>query len=146
MSQSPCPDSLESMSTYDLVADLPVTIERYELEGLVQNVSSDFERKTTIIHLHGAGEEGLGEDVVYDAVDHEIAQKAGPTLALAGDWTIRSFSEHLHDARALLRSAPARRGVAALPRLGLRVRGARPRAAPGGQSRCTRCSAASRAR
>jgi L-alanine-DL-glutamate epimerase-like enolase superfamily enzyme len=83
------------MSTYDLVADLPVSIERYELEGLVQNVSSDFERKTTIIHLHGAGETGLGEDVVYDAVDHEIAQKAGPTLALAGDWTIRSFSEHL---------------------------------------------------
>ena len=83
------------MSTYDLIADLPIRIERYELEGLVQNVSSDFERKTTIIHLHGGGEEGLGEDVVYDAVDHEIAQQAGSTLALAGDWTIRSFSEHL---------------------------------------------------
>ena len=83
------------MSTYDLVADLPLHIDDYELEGLVQNVSSDFERKTTIIHLRGAGEEGLGEDVVYDAVDHEIAQKAGPTLPLAGDWTMRSFSEHL---------------------------------------------------
>jgi L-alanine-DL-glutamate epimerase-like enolase superfamily enzyme len=83
------------MSTYDLVADLPVHIEDYELEGLVLDVSSDFERKTTIIHLRGDGEEGLGEDVVYDAVDHEIAQKAGPTLPLAGDWTMRSFSEHL---------------------------------------------------
>ncbi len=83
------------MSTYDLVADLPVRIEGYELEGLVQNVSSDFERKTTIIHLQGAEQTGLGEDVVYDAVDHEIAQKAGPTLPLAGDWSIRSFSEHL---------------------------------------------------
>jgi L-alanine-DL-glutamate epimerase-like enolase superfamily enzyme len=83
------------MSTYDLVADLPVHIEGYDLEGLVQNVSSDFERKTTIIRLRGDGEEGLGEDVVYDAVDHEIAQKAGPVLDLAGDWTIRSFSEHL---------------------------------------------------
>ncbi|MEY2515948.1 MAG: hypothetical protein QOJ89_3306, partial [bacterium] len=39
------------MSTYDLVADLPVRIEDYALEGLVQQVSSDFERKTTIIHL-----------------------------------------------------------------------------------------------
>jgi L-alanine-DL-glutamate epimerase-like enolase superfamily enzyme len=83
------------MSTYDLVADLPLSIEAYALEGLVQNVSSDFERKSTIIHLQGAGEEGLGEDVVYDAVDHEIAQRAGPALPLAGDWTIRSFSEHL---------------------------------------------------
>ncbi|MDP2711690.1 MAG: hypothetical protein Q8O56_10775 [Solirubrobacteraceae bacterium] len=83
------------MSTYDLVADLPVRIEGYALEGLAQSVSSDFERKSTIIRLHGDGEEGLGEDVVYDAVDHEIAQRAGPVLALAGDWTIRSLSEHL---------------------------------------------------
>lgn len=83
------------MSSYDLVADLPVRIDSYALEGLVQNVSSDFERKTTIIRLHGAGEEGVGEDVVYDAVDHEIAQQAGPVLALAGDWTVRSFCEHL---------------------------------------------------
>jgi L-alanine-DL-glutamate epimerase-like enolase superfamily enzyme len=83
------------MSTYELVADLPVTIESYDLEGLAQNVSSDFERKSTIIHLHGQGEEGVGEDVVYDAVDHEIAQREGPSLPLAGDWTMRSFSEHL---------------------------------------------------
>jgi L-alanine-DL-glutamate epimerase-like enolase superfamily enzyme len=96
------------MSTYDLVADLAVHIEGYELEGLVQNVSSDFERKTTIIHLRGAGEEGLGEDVVYDAVDHEIAQKAGPILALAGDWTTRSVSEHL--ASLDLFPEPAQRG------------------------------------
>jgi len=83
------------MSTYDLVADLPLTIEDYILEGLVQNVSSDFERKSTVIHLHGGGEEGVGEDLVYDAVDHEIAQEAGAMLALAGNWTIRSFAEHL---------------------------------------------------
>jgi L-alanine-DL-glutamate epimerase-like enolase superfamily enzyme len=83
------------MSTYDLVADLPLRIESYELEGLVQNVSSDFERKTTVVHLRGAGEEGLGEDVVYEPVDHEIAQRAGPVLPLAGAWTMRSFSEHL---------------------------------------------------
>ena len=83
------------MSTYDLVADLPVRIEGYTLEGLVQDVSSDFTRKTTIIDLQGGGEQGVGEDVVYDAVDHEIAQDEGPTLPLAGDWTIRSFSEHL---------------------------------------------------
>jgi L-alanine-DL-glutamate epimerase-like enolase superfamily enzyme len=83
------------MSTYDLVADLPVQIADYALEGLVRDVSSDFTRKSTVIHLHGAGAEGVGEDVVYDAVDHEVAQEAGPVLALAGDWTVRSFAEHL---------------------------------------------------
>ncbi|MGI8730340.1 MAG: hypothetical protein ACR2LK_10190 [Solirubrobacteraceae bacterium] len=83
------------MSTYELVAGLPVRIEGYELEGLVRDVSSDFTRKSTLVHLRGNGEEGVGEDVVYEAVDHEIAQRAGPALALAGDWTMRSFSEHL---------------------------------------------------
>ncbi len=83
------------MSTYDRVADLPVRIEGYDLDGLVQSVSSDFERKTTIIRLRGGGEEGLGEDVVYEPLDHEIAQKAGPLLDLAGDWTMRSFCEAL---------------------------------------------------
>ncbi len=77
------------------MADFPVAIDDYELEGLSESVSSDFERKSTVIRLRGGGEEGVGEDVIYDAVDHEIAQKAGPVLALAGDWTIRSFSEHL---------------------------------------------------
>ena len=83
------------MSTYELVADLPVRIDGYALEGLEQDVSSDFTRKSTVIRLRGDGEEGVGEDVVYDAVDHEIAQNAGPVLALAGDWTIRTFSKAL---------------------------------------------------
>ena len=103
------------MSTYDRVADLPVRIEGYELDGLVQNVSSDFERKTTIIRLRGEGEEGLGEDVVYDAVDHEIAQRAGAVLEIAGAWTMRSFSEHL--AGLQLFPEPAQRDVSQLYRV-----------------------------
>ena len=103
------------MSTYDLVADLPVRIESYALEGLAQHVSSEFERKTTIIRLRGAGEEGVGEDVVYDAVDHEIAQEAGPVLELSGSWTMRSLSEHL--AGLELFSQPARREVSPLYRV-----------------------------
>ncbi|MBA3327808.1 MAG: hypothetical protein H0T43_05860 [Solirubrobacterales bacterium] len=83
------------MSTYERVADLALRIEDYALEGLVQMVSSDFERKSTVIRLRGAGEEGVGEDVVYEAVDHELAQEAGPALPLAGEWTVRSFAEHL---------------------------------------------------
>jgi L-alanine-DL-glutamate epimerase-like enolase superfamily enzyme len=84
-----------AMSTYDLVADLPVRIDGYELQGLKREVSSDFTRQSTVIRLHGRGEEGLGEDVVYDSVDQEAARQAGATLPLQGDWTMRSFAEHL---------------------------------------------------
>jgi L-alanine-DL-glutamate epimerase-like enolase superfamily enzyme len=83
------------MSTWELLADLPVEIEGYSLEPLSAQVSSDFERKSTVIHLRGAGHEGLGEDVTYDAVDHHILQSAGPVLPLAGRWTMASLSEHL---------------------------------------------------
>ena len=83
------------MSTWERLADLPVTIEGYRLEGLQALVSSEFERLSTVIELHGDGEQGQGEDVTYDAVDHEILQAAGPTLPLAGSFTLRSFSAHL---------------------------------------------------
>ncbi len=81
------------MSTWDLLADLPVEIEGYQLESLSAQVSSEFERRSTVIHLRGAGEEGLGEDVTYDGVDHEILQATGPTLPLAGSFTLASFAE-----------------------------------------------------
>jgi L-alanine-DL-glutamate epimerase-like enolase superfamily enzyme len=83
------------LSTWERLAGLPVEIEDYSLEALQATVSSEFERKTTVIHLRGAGEEGLGEDVTYDAVDHEILQAAGATLALAGRFTLGSFAERL---------------------------------------------------
>jgi L-alanine-DL-glutamate epimerase-like enolase superfamily enzyme len=74
---------------------LPLRIDGYSFDGLQALVSSEFERKSTVIHIAGAGHEGLGEDVTYDAIDHEILQAEGPRLALEGSWTIGSFSEHL---------------------------------------------------
>jgi L-alanine-DL-glutamate epimerase-like enolase superfamily enzyme len=83
------------MSTWERLADLELEIEGYALEPLQATVSSGFERKSTVIRLQGAGADGLGEDVTYDAVDHEILQAAGPVLALAGRFTIDSFCAHL---------------------------------------------------
>jgi L-alanine-DL-glutamate epimerase-like enolase superfamily enzyme len=83
------------VSTWDAVAELALEIDDYALEALRASVSSEFERKSTVIRLRGAGDEGLGEDVTYDAVDHDIAQAAGPTLALAGRYTMASFCAHL---------------------------------------------------
>jgi L-alanine-DL-glutamate epimerase-like enolase superfamily enzyme len=83
------------VSTWDLLAELPLEIEDYSLEPLIAQVSSEFERKSTVIHLRGAGQEGVGEDVTYDAVDHEILQAAGPSLPLGGSFTLATFAERL---------------------------------------------------
>ncbi|HWX98077.1 MAG TPA: hypothetical protein VNZ01_14640 [Solirubrobacteraceae bacterium] len=85
------------MSTWERLAGLPVEVDEYSLEPLQENVSSDFERKSTIIRLRGGGEEGLGEDVTYDGVDHEILQAEGPTLALAGRFTLATFADRLSE-------------------------------------------------
>jgi L-alanine-DL-glutamate epimerase-like enolase superfamily enzyme len=99
------------VSTWDLIADLPVEIERYSLEPLQADVSSDFVRKSTVIHLYGAGHEGVGEDVTYDAVDQEILQAAGPALQLSGSFTLASFAERL--AELSLFPEPPQREVSA---------------------------------
>jgi hypothetical protein len=83
------------VSTYERLADLPLQIESYDLEGLELRPVPEFTRKTTVIHLRGGGEEGVGEDVVYEAADHDRQQEAGPVLPLAGSWTIESLSQHL---------------------------------------------------
>jgi hypothetical protein len=83
------------VSTYDRIADLPLTIDGYTLEGLSRTVSSGFERVSTVIRLAGGGEEGLGEDVTYEAEEHRTAWERGPELPLAGEYTFGSFSAHL---------------------------------------------------
>jgi hypothetical protein len=83
------------VSLYDRVRDLPLEIDAYELEGLELQARADFLRKTTVVHLRGAGEEGIGEDVTYHAEEHDRLQARGADLPLAGNWTLHSFSEHL---------------------------------------------------
>ena len=83
------------MSTYDRLAGLPVEIESYSLEGYEQQYTPEFSRMTTVIRLEGAGEEGLGEDVIYEGLDHVSLQAAGPVLELAGSHTLGSLGERL---------------------------------------------------
>jgi hypothetical protein len=83
------------LSLYENVRDLPLAIEDYTLDPLELQASADFLRKTTVIHLRGRGEEGIGEDVTYDAREHDRLQARGPDLRLAGEWTLHTFSEHL---------------------------------------------------
>ncbi len=81
------------MSTFDLLAGLPLEVEGYRLEGLRAHVSSGFERLSTVVHLYGGGAEGVGEDVVYDAEDHVALQEAGAVHDLAGRYALGEFCE-----------------------------------------------------
>ncbi|MFC7098241.1 hypothetical protein [Halobaculum marinum] len=89
------------------LADLPLTVESAGLRRRSRDTSSGFERVSTTVRLRGAGELGRGEDVTYDAPDHD-ALFADPGRdprtpadgvdfldAFAGEWTVREFSAHL---------------------------------------------------
>jgi hypothetical protein len=88
---------LDNSPTYDLLADTPVEVDAYGLEGLAKQVSSGFTRRTTVVRLSGAGHDGVGEDVTYAEGDHAVLQDAGATLALAGSYTLASFSARLDE-------------------------------------------------
>ena len=81
------------MPLYDAVKDLPLTIERVELEPHALPLSF-MTRRTTVVHLHGSGKEGIGEDVTYEE-EHHLDTEAPD---LAGDHTLDSFSELVADA------------------------------------------------
>jgi hypothetical protein len=80
------------VSTFELFAGLPLVVEGCSLEGLELAVSPEFLRRTTVIRLQGGGEEGIGEDVVYEADDQARFQAAGPPSGLEGEHTVASFS------------------------------------------------------
>jgi hypothetical protein len=80
---------------YDRIADLPLRIERYELDPFGVSVGAGWERLTTVIHLYGDGQDGVGEDVTYGADDQRALRHAGATLPLAGRHTVAGFSELL---------------------------------------------------
>ncbi|HEY7018930.1 MAG TPA: hypothetical protein VH297_10730 [Gaiellaceae bacterium] len=82
-------------SLWKRLAPTPVEVERYELERLEHPVTRGFTRVTTVVHLHGGGQEGVGEDVTWYAQHHDRELDLGPILPLDGSWTLESFSEAL---------------------------------------------------
>ena len=76
------------MPLYDAVKDLTLTIERVELEPHVLPLKH-LTRRTTVFHLHGAGEEGVGEDVTYEEAHHQEVELPD----LTGEHTVDSFSK-----------------------------------------------------
>ena len=71
---------------------------RLEVEGYTLEKLQGGERVTTLLRLQGAGQEGVGEDVMQDPRDpfaeHDAFAAQAP-LPLAGSWTLESFCDHL---------------------------------------------------
>jgi hypothetical protein len=80
------------VGTWDALAGLGLTIDSAETQTLAVDVGS-FLRKTTVVRLRGAGHEGAGEDVTYDAAEHERF----PAVDLAGSWTLATLSGRLDE-------------------------------------------------
>ena len=78
------------MSTWETLAALPLEVEGYDLEPLELELPN-FTRLTTVVRLRGGGEEGLGEDVTYDGLDHIAFRDEGRGHPLAGSWTLATF-------------------------------------------------------
>ncbi len=76
------------MSTYERVAELPVQIDSYALEGLSIQPSPEFERLTTVVQVLRDGLAGNGEDITYEGLDAIALQDAGPVHDLTGPRTI----------------------------------------------------------
>ncbi len=79
-------------SLWKRFAELPLQVDAYELERLEKPVTRGFTRVTSVVHLRGGGEEGLGEDVTWFPEHHDREQGAGAVLPLAGSWTLDTFS------------------------------------------------------
>jgi L-alanine-DL-glutamate epimerase-like enolase superfamily enzyme len=82
-------------SLWPRLADLPLVIEACEFERLHCVQTHEFERVTTHVHLVGAGTDGLGEDVSVHIEDGTSLHENRPALAVAGEWTLAGFCEHV---------------------------------------------------
>ena len=117
------------MTTFERIAELPLTIDGYTLEGRERRISAEFERVTTTFHLQGDGEEGLGEDVTYSPEDQRAQQARGPTCrwpargrSRRSASTSASSSCSRRASRACRRSATTAAGRSRAPRSTSRLR------------------------
>ncbi|MGH2972872.1 MAG: hypothetical protein ACRDNM_07845 [Gaiellaceae bacterium] len=81
------------MPLWDQLAGLEVRIDGYSTARR-ELPREQWTRVTTTVVLDGAGETGEGEDVTYDAAEHD---EFPSRLMLAGTWTLDDLSRRLDD-------------------------------------------------
>jgi hypothetical protein len=89
------------MSHWERLRGLDLVVDGMRTERRSLDVSTDFTRVSTVVVLSGAGREGRGEDVTYNAEDHDWF----PDIPPAGATTLGAFSESL-DELTLFQSEP----------------------------------------
>jgi hypothetical protein len=82
-------------SLWARLSALPVVVESHEFERRSATLANDFHRVTTVIHLHGGGAEGLGEDVSPFETEDDTLHVLAPDLPLAGEWTLGALCRRL---------------------------------------------------
>ena len=85
----------DSASPWERLSALPVVVERCEYERRSATLAYGHERVTTIVHLQGAGAEGLGEDVSPYETEDDTLHVLAPDLPLTGEWTLGALCERL---------------------------------------------------
>ncbi len=93
------------MSDWTKLAELPLSIDSYELTAHDREYGS-FTRPSTVIHLRGGGEEGIGEDVVYDALDQIAHRDNGTPLDFSGVSTLGDLCAQLAETDLFPVAAP----------------------------------------
>jgi hypothetical protein len=96
------------VSPFEKVAGLPIEVASYELEAHDREYSPQFTRGSTVIRLRGMGHEGIGEDVVYDVLDHIAHRDAGPVHDLSGPRTLGELCELIGELDLFAAAAPVR--------------------------------------
>ena len=92
-------------AAYDRLAQLPLRIESYELSGHDREFG-DFTRPSTVVHLHGQGKEGIGEDVAYTVLDHIAHRDAGPVHDLSAPQTLGELCDLVGELDLFASAAP----------------------------------------
>jgi L-alanine-DL-glutamate epimerase-like enolase superfamily enzyme len=95
------------VSLYEKVAGLQVSVESIELEANDREYG-EFTRGSTIVHLKGKGEEGLGEDVVYEVLDHIALRDAPAQFDFSGPQTFGELCELIRQTDLFPGSPPER--------------------------------------
>ena len=95
------------MDAYAKLAALSIEVSAYELDDR-DRTYGEFTRPSTVVRLRGGGQEGIGEDVVYDQLDHIANRDAGPVLDLTAPRTLGELCELLGELDLFPRAAPVR--------------------------------------
>ena len=103
------------MSLFDAVADHTLTVESSDRTRHERDTSSDFVRVSTVYALRGDGVTGEGEDVTYDAEDHDALADApglvgdGDGQLAPGEYSFAEFSDTLDDVDLFPTKEPERK-------------------------------------